>query len=106
MTGIVVGVDGSVTGAQALAWAVGEGALHDEQVVAVLAWGSTSIWRNRPIGTTPAMARTTPAARDNVLWFDPLLPEDVKRITFDLLYRRTALLTADALAAPPRRLFR
>lgn len=38
MTGIVVGVDGSESGMQALAWAAREGELHDLPVTAVLAW--------------------------------------------------------------------
>ena len=38
MTGIVVGVDGSESGVQALAWAAREGELHDLPVTAVLAW--------------------------------------------------------------------
>ena len=39
MEGIVVGVDESPNAAQALRWAVEEGAIRDEPVTAVMAWG-------------------------------------------------------------------
>lgn len=39
MTGIVVGVDGSESAAQALAWAAEEAELHDWPLTALMAWG-------------------------------------------------------------------
>ncbi len=39
MTGIVIGIDGSESSAQALAWALKEADLHDWPLMAVMAWG-------------------------------------------------------------------
>lgn len=48
MAGIIIGVDGSESAAQALRWAVREGELHDWRVTAVLAWGYMSQYHANP----------------------------------------------------------
>ncbi|MEQ1785767.1 MAG: universal stress protein [Acidimicrobiales bacterium] len=48
MAGIVIGVDGSESAAEALRWASREAALHDWRVTAVLAWGYLSQYHAGP----------------------------------------------------------